>query len=134
MFMSEMKAAWDPPVLKETDTYLELAPPPALRGSIACLWLRRGEGGTVRVLPDACVDLVWRGGSGAMLAGPDTGPALAPTRPGQAIAGVRFLPGAGGSALGLPLDELSDRRVPLEDVGLDPDRRLTGDLEPWDAL
>ncbi len=120
--------------MKETDTYVELPPPTPLRGSIACLWMRRGDGETVRVLPDACVDLVWRAGSGAMLAGPDTGPALAPTREGQAIAGVRFLPGAGGSALGLPLDELSDRRVGLEEVGLDPDRRLSGDLDPWDAL
>jgi AraC-like DNA-binding protein len=120
--------------LKETDTYVELPPPPALRGSIACLWLRQGDGRAVRVLPDACVDLVWRAGAGAMLAGPDTGPSLAPTRPGQAIAGVRFLPGAGGSALGLPLDELSDRRIALEDLGLDSDGRLSGDLDPWDAL
>jgi len=120
--------------LKETDTYVEMRPPAALRGSIACLWVRRAAGETVRIIPDACVDLVWSSGAGAVLAGPDTGPSLSPTRPGQAIAGVRFLPGAGGSALGLPLDELSDRRVALGDLGLDPDRRLSGDLDPWDAL
>ena len=120
--------------MNETDNYTELPPPAALRGSIACLWLRRGDGEPVRILPDACVDLVWRAGSGAMLAGPDTGPAWAETEPGQAIAGVRFLPGAGGAALGVPLDELSDRRLPLEDLGLDPGGRLSGDLDTWDAL
>jgi AraC-like DNA-binding protein len=129
-----MEALAEEVVLKETDIYVELPPPAALRGSIACLWLRRGDGSDVRILPDACVDLVWREESGAMLAGPDTGPALARTEPGRAIAGVRFLPGAGGPALGLPLDELSDRRVPVEDLGLDPDGRLSADLDPWDAL
>lgn len=57
------------PVLKETDAYRELGVPAALRGSLACLWIRRGDGGAVRVLPDGCTDLVWRPG-GAALAWP----------------------------------------------------------------
>jgi len=121
-------------VLNETDTYREFAPPAHLRDSIACFWMRRGDGGTVRVLPDACSDLVWRSGAGAMLAGPDTGPAFSLTQAGQLIVGARFLPGAGGPALGLPLEEVRDRRIPLADLGLDPRDRLAGDLEPLDAL
>jgi AraC-like DNA-binding protein len=121
-------------VLNETDVYREYAPPAHLRGSIACFWVRRGEGGAVRILPDACADIVWRGGVGAIVAGPDTGPYFSPTRAGQVIAGARFLPGAGGPALGLPLDEVRDHRVPLADLGLDPRGQLPGDLDPLDAL
>ena len=72
-----------------------------------------------RVLPDGCTDLIWRGGSGVSLAGPDTGPVLAPVPPGTVLAGVRFRPGAGGAALGLPLSALLDQQ-------LDPDALRTG--------
>src|SRR5947199_7470666 len=41
-------------VLYETDTYREWAPPAALRHAISCLWVRRGDGSNVRVLPDGC--------------------------------------------------------------------------------
>lgn len=68
------------------------------------------------------------------MAGPDTGPAFAPTRAGELIVGARFLPGAGGPALGLPLDEVRDRRVELAELGLDDRDRLSGDLDPRDAL
>jgi len=39
------------------------------------------------------------------------------------VVGVRFRPAAGGQALGLPLSELRDQRVPLADV-LPPGRRI----------
>jgi len=58
-------------VLKESDVYRELAPPAWARGAIACFWLRRGDGGSVRVLPDGCTDIIWRAGRGAVVAGPD---------------------------------------------------------------
>jgi hypothetical protein len=101
--------------------YREFPPPPALRGSIACLWERRGAGGSVRVLPDACTDIVWRQGAGASVAGPDTTAWFSPTGRGELIAGVRFLPGTGGAAFGVPLIELRDRRASLSELGLDPD-------------
>jgi AraC-like DNA-binding protein len=41
-------------VLNESDVYREFAPPVWARGAIACFWVRRGDGGSVRVLPDAC--------------------------------------------------------------------------------
>jgi AraC-like DNA-binding protein len=120
--------------LNETDTYREFAPPAGLRDSIACFWARRGDGGSVRVLPDACSDLVWREGAGAAVAGPDTGAWHSATEAGRMIIGVRFLPGAGGAALGLPLDELRDQRVPVGELGLVDLDRVSGDLEPVDAL
>lgn len=134
MFGTTIQAAGAGAVLNETDGYREFAAPATLRDSIACFWTRRGDGGTVHVLPDACTDLIWLAGVGAIVAGPDTGPFFSPTEPGQWIVGARFLPGAGGAALGLPLEEVRDHRVPLADLGLDPREQLSGDLEPVDAL
>jgi AraC-like DNA-binding protein len=126
----------DPPgnALNETDSYREFAPPAQLRDSIACLWMRRGDGTAVHIVPDACSDLVWRQGKPAIVAGPDTGPVFAETAPGEVIIGARFLPGAGGPALGLPLDELRDQRVGLADLGLDPAEDLEAGLDPADAI
>ncbi len=102
--------------------YREYAPPASLARAVSCLWVgvtpATGAPAT-RVLPDACTDLIWRAGTGVTLAGPDTGPVLAPVPPGTVLAGVRFRPGAGGAALGLPLSALLDQQ-------LDPDVLRTG--------
>jgi AraC-like DNA-binding protein len=84
---------------------------------VACLWLRdpAPEPRTHRVLPDACVDVVWTGGR-LVVAGPATGPALVDVPAGAASLGVRFRIGAAGAALGLPAAELLDATVPLGDV------------------
>jgi AraC-like DNA-binding protein len=115
--------------------YREWAPPVALRPAVSCLWTSvTRAGGQAAVLPDACTDLIWRAGAGAFVAGPDTGPAPADLPPGTVLVGVRFRPGAGGPALGLPLTELRDQRVDLADVLAAPGRRLPGDLPPGDLL
>jgi len=114
------------PVLNKTDVYREFPVSGPLRRSIACVWVRRGNGGAVRVLPDACIDIVWRLGAGAVVAGPDTSAWLSRTRLGEITVGARFLPGAGGSALGLPLSELRDQRVALSALELPWAERLTG--------
>jgi hypothetical protein len=80
------------------------------------------------VMPDGCVDIVWRSGEDAVVAGPDTSAWISRTRPGEVIVGARLLPGAGGAALGLPLSELRDRRAGLRELGLDPRARLGGAL------
>jgi AraC-like DNA-binding protein len=109
--------------------YREWAPPVALRPAVSCLWTSvTRAGGQAAVLPDACTDLIWRAGAGAFVAGPDTGPAPADLPPGTVLVGVRFRPGAGGPALGLPLTELRDQRVDLADVLAAPGRQLPGDL------
>ena len=116
--------------------YRELAPPPALRGAVECLWIRVVPAGSTaaRVLPDACTDLVWQSGSAAFVAGPDTGPVVVATPPGAVIAGVRFRPGAGGAALGHPLDDLRDVRVPVSDLLPGLERALAPELSPATAL
>jgi AraC-like DNA-binding protein len=116
-------------VLNETDIDREFRPPAWARNAIACLWIHRADGAPVRVMPDACVDIVWRSGEGAVVAGPDTASWISSTRPGEVFVGARLLPGAGGAALGVPLSELRDQRVPLRDLGLDPRGRLDGALD-----
>ena len=101
--------------------YAEWAAPPPLRGAVACLWARVVPDGASRrpgglVLPDGCSDLIWEQGVGAYVAGPDTSAVRTVSRPGAVFAGVRFRPAAGGPALGVPLSEIRDQRVALDDV------------------
>jgi AraC-like DNA-binding protein len=98
--------------------YRELAASRELYSLVACRWLRRvpqNGGGTTLILPDGCVDLVWRGDE-LVLAGPDRQAQPSPVRPGQTILGLRLRPGVAGAVLGMPASELGDGRVPLEDL------------------
>jgi AraC-like DNA-binding protein len=101
-----------------SSTYRELPPPRHLAASVACLWVREVDAaGTHVVLPDGCIDIV-ASSAGVLTAGPDTGPAPSALRAGDTIVGVRFRPGAAAPVLGWPANELRDRRVPLEDLGV----------------
>ena len=117
--------------------YREFPAPAPHRASIACLWVRvAGAGGAppTRVLPDACVDLIWSAGRGAWVAGPDTGPVLFEAASGSILVGARFRPGAGGTALGVPLSEIRDLRAPADELWPALDRRLPADLAPRAAM
>jgi AraC-like DNA-binding protein len=97
--------------------YRERAPVGALDRHVACVWVQRIGPGTApmvhRIVPDACVDIIWLGG-GLHVAGPDTGPVLAPLAPGSLLVGIRFRPGLAPTMLGLPAAELTDERVDLD--------------------
>src|SRR5712691_10045379 len=121
--------------------YREQQPPAGLLPSVACLWARvvgPGAGAVADVLPDACVDLIWEQGRGLFVAGPDTGPAPSVSPPGTVFAALRFVPGAAGPALGLPMSELLNQRVDAADLGTGPAtelaRALPGTLAPAQAL
>ncbi len=95
--------------------YVELAPSEATASHFACVWTGEvgADGGyTDRVLPDACIDVVWNG-SQLAVAGPDTGPVIGRSAPGSRTIGVRFRPGHAPAFLGLPANELLDQRVDL---------------------
>jgi hypothetical protein len=54
--------------------YVEIAPPPALRPFVECLWVHRIDGPPPeegrRLLPSGRVDFVWVGGFGVRVSGP----------------------------------------------------------------
>jgi AraC-like DNA-binding protein len=89
------------------------------------VWSSVSDGDAVRVLPDGCIDLLWDG-IALSIAGPDTHAQLYVGEPGSTITGLRFAPGDAPRVLGVPADELTDLRVPLDAVW-DPVRvrRLT---------
>src|SRR4051794_2896803 len=100
-------------------TYREFAPSPPLHALIACRWLRElpssDPADSTLVLPDGCVDLLWRDGK-LVVAGLDRTAWRSPVRSGAAIAGIRLRPGVAGAVFGMPASELVDVRVPLEEL------------------
>ncbi|HET8757551.1 MAG TPA: helix-turn-helix domain-containing protein [Solirubrobacteraceae bacterium] len=84
---------------------------------IACLWTRDPEPQPQRhrILPDACVDIVWAGRR-LVVAGPATRAVIAGIPAHTAVFGVRFRVGAAGAALGIPAAEVLDSTVPLDDI------------------
>ncbi|SBT39554.1 helix-turn-helix domain-containing protein [Micromonospora auratinigra] len=83
----------------------------------AVLWESvAGGGAPVRVLPDGCLDLLWSSRAGLLVAGPDRTAHLSVSGPGERWVGLRLPPGVGPAVLGVPADELRDRRVALDDL------------------
>lgn len=110
-------------------TYASRPPADALRAVVRCVWIHELAPGAppFRVLPDACIDVVWDGVA-LSVAGPDTGPVLAQLPDGARVAGVRFHPGAAPVILGVPASALRDARVALHELWGDDARRLADDL------
>jgi AraC-like DNA-binding protein len=75
---------------------------------VACTWEQDATTGhRQRVVPDACVDLIWAG-ERLSIAGPDTQPRVVTLPPGSRLVGLRLRPGAAGPVWGLPASELRD--------------------------
>jgi AraC-like DNA-binding protein len=109
--------------------YVESPPLAGLDDLVACQWAQRIAPGSAsyaqRVLPDGCVDIVWQPGRDLVVAGPATTAAIADLLPGTVTLGLRFVPGAAGTALGVPASELRDDTVELADVWGDEAAWLT---------
>jgi AraC-like DNA-binding protein len=96
--------------------YRELPVPPSLAGVVEAVWVREAsaaDAGAHLIMPDGCTDLMWANGR-LVVAGPDTVAQLAEIPPGSSYAAVRFAPGAGPAVIGVPADELRNRRFPLD--------------------
>ncbi|WP_430334534.1 helix-turn-helix domain-containing protein [Rhodococcus sp. ACT016] len=103
-------------------------PSPVVPGATVWHTVRTTDG---EVLPDGCMDLVWRDGD-VVIAGPDTRPFTVTASPVPGV-GLRFPPGLLPHLLGVPASELRNLRVPLADVvGHRGAAALTG-LDPADA-
>lgn len=112
--------------------YREHAPVAALGRHVVCVWTQRIGAGdrpmVHRIVPDGCIDIVWLDRF-LHVAGPDTGPVLAPIPPGSLVVGVRFRPGLAPTMLGLPATELLDGRVGLEHLWGGASGRLAEQLD-----
>jgi AraC-like DNA-binding protein len=87
---------------------------------VACTWERVTTAGQEqRVVPDACVDLIWSG-ERLSIAGPDSKARVVRLAPGSRVVGARLRPGAAGPVLGLPASELRNATPEAADV-LGPD-------------
>lgn len=97
--------------------YRELSPPAPLKGALLCLWtqsIASDYGGHVqRVMPDACIDMVFVNHAAPVVVGPWTESFLAPFAPGTHIVGARFHPGAATWLLGPVAHALLNRAVSL---------------------
>ncbi|XVV09910.1 helix-turn-helix domain-containing protein [Actinoplanes sp. CA-131856] len=71
--------------------------------------------GPKRILPDGCLDLIWRDGT-VFVAGPDTTAQLGLPVVGSRHVALRFGAGTGAGVLGVPACEIVDRQVPLDDL------------------
>ncbi|MEV6906733.1 DUF6597 domain-containing transcriptional factor [Amycolatopsis sp. NPDC051071] len=92
--------------------YREYRPPAGLEPVVACVWESDALiKGTQRVVPDACVDLVWLGDR-LLVVGADTMP-MVWQAVGAPASGIRLRPGMAGAVLGLPADEVRDQQIPL---------------------
>src|SRR6266498_460424 len=84
---------------------------------VRAVWSLDSAGRTTEaVLPDGCIDIVWRDGFGLVCAGPDTGPVTVQRPAAATVIGVRFRPGAAPAMLGVPADALRDLRTPLAEL------------------
>jgi AraC-like DNA-binding protein len=100
-----------PDVTAATPWYQPVPPPPALSGWLACSW-NAVPTGRHRLVPDACLDVVWLSTGELMLCGPEVSAWTFQLPPGVLAAGVRFRPGVVPVLLGVGADTLLDRRVP----------------------
>ncbi|MCM6776326.1 helix-turn-helix domain-containing protein [Nocardia sp. CDC159] len=82
----------------------------------AVVWTRAiAAGDDAPVLPDGCMDLLWRG-ERLFVAGPDTRGHLTAAAAGSVISGIRFFPGTAPALLGVPAHELLNTRTELTEL------------------
>jgi len=86
----------------------------ASRVTGAFVWTGTSRGET-RILPDGCMDLIWRNGT-ITIAGPDTHAQVFTRDDWSTAVGLRFAPGFGPRVIGVPALDLTDSRVLLDDV------------------
>ncbi len=81
-----------------------------IRGAV--VWTSTSSGGTGRILPDGCIDVIVTDGR-AVIAGPDRTVRWHTGVPGERTVAIRFAPGQAPGIVGVPADELVGVTVPL---------------------
>jgi len=100
--------------------YREFPAPSALKESVLCFWAqtisKSHAGYSHRVLPDACIDIVFINNNPPAVIGPWTQSFLAELAGGTTIVGVRFHPGHAVNFLGVPANALLNQSIALGDL------------------
>jgi AraC-like DNA-binding protein len=107
------------PATESFSDYREYAAPLPLAGHLLCFWTQSITSRGVyrhRVLPDACLDIVFINDDPAVVVGPWTSAFTADLPAGAKIMGARWHPGRAPALLGLPALELLNQSVPLNCV------------------
>jgi AraC-like DNA-binding protein len=120
--------------------YAERPPTPELAGYVESLWHQQVAAGSgqygQRVLPDGCVDALWRDGL-LCVAGPDTAWRMVDIPANSSIVGVRFRPGAAKVLFGaMPASEACSQQIDLSELwGAGPvvelGERMAAAESPW---
>ena len=102
-----------------------IAPAPHLTPYVQAYWRRRGafdQPRTLRVLPDATLDIIWEFAGAwagrAYVVGAQLKPILVPLSGQVDRIGVRLQAGMAPAVLGRPVGDLRDRFAPLDDLSL----------------
>ncbi|MFT4125770.1 MAG: AraC family transcriptional regulator, partial [Gordonia sp. (in: high G+C Gram-positive bacteria)] len=82
---------------------------------IAAHWQADHLPGSVVILPDGSLDIIWTG-ERIMIAGPDTVPHLVDLSRAQTMSGIRLRPGLGAAVIGHDASALRDLRVDGDDL------------------
>jgi len=97
--------------------YKEYRPDRPLAPLVECGWARSGSATRpLRVMPDGCADLFVSSHGDVMIAGPAT--SFFDLRPDKEclFAGLRLRPGTAAAVVGHPVNDFTDRQVPLDSV------------------
>ena len=95
--------------------YDPIPPRPALDRVLACSWTARPSG-RHRLVPDACLDLVWLSTDELWLCGPETSAWTFQLPAGIESVGVRFRPGIAPPLWGFDASTILNHRIPWSDV------------------
>jgi AraC-like DNA-binding protein len=129
-----------PRALKPTPDYQQIRPIDAFRWRVDVYWINRpGEAGRVCVLPDGCIDLVYRGGAdgGRLFASALLERPQSINTTSAWFVGVRFRPAMARAVLDLDPIACRDRDVAAQliDAGLGAlEQRLRDCASPQEAL
>jgi AraC-like DNA-binding protein len=97
--------------------YQEFRPDRRLTPLVECGWARWGPATrSLRVLPDGCVDLFVGSQGAVMIAGAATTFYDLGADAECVLAGLRLRPGAAAAVIGRPVDEFTDRQLPMGSI------------------
>ena len=126
----------DPVPAQATGTVYRQMPSMRIQGTFSSIWAHRMESANpppLIITPDATIDLQWIGGA-FRVAGPDREPQIEILPAGEIVVGFRFRPATAAAWLGVPLVDVVNQRLPLEDLWGKRARHLASRVHTGDSL